>query len=831
MVTDPHSNSSTGPPPRPNLLDVARRAADAGLCVLPPEQNGSKKPLGATWKEWQHQRPLPSIIDAYYENGRTGLGFVTGAVSARITPSGRLLPLEVLDIDLHAILPAFLARGEQAGLAPLLHRVREGYSEQTPNGAHFFYYCAEIEGNQKLARRLKQPAEMRDSEDKVQVLIETRGEGGFIVAAPSYGPVNAAGVYTVLDGDVATIAVITPEERAALLDLARSFDEMPRMAMGGDRPASVGASSRGDRPGDTFNAATDWLGLLEPYGWRFVYEQDGEKFLRRPGKDRDISASVNYRGNDLLKVWSTSTVFDTERTYDRFCAYAVLEHGGDLRAAARALAALGHGRRVVRELNGHVPAEEAPPPPNGHGPVEAVPAPDAPDAEPPLLRYRLLTPQQVKERPEPEWLIKDRILRDSIGMICADKGSFKSFLVLDLVLQIARRGFWLGQPVLTHGPCVYVTAEGSAGLKLRILAWEQHHDLDAPETAYTLTEAVQLLNSQDSGDLLAAIAALPEKPVFIAFDTLARMFVGHEENSNMEMGLLVAKAEQLKRATGAVVCFVHHTNKNGGTRGASSLPDGVDWAIDLEREGDIVKVSCSKQKDADEFASIDLVRQVVELENGWTSMVLVSVDGAMQTPADRTADRVYTLLVETFDARGATTTNWEDVCEAAGIAHTSFFRARKVLVESGRVVADREGRGAYYRPADGTPTSAVVSTNPVGTERLSYAETKVPPELVPSGTFTDDSPDSGGITPTEGTNAELVPSGTEAPERRYQGTTPISKNRGGTFGTFGPFGTPPIEAEAPVQPSPAIGCLYCDLPLADGELVCHAACHRNGGAS
>lgn len=44
-------------------------------------------------------------------------------------------------------------------------------------------------------------------------------------------------------------------------------------------------------------------------------------------------------GSDLLYVFSTSTIFEAGRAYSKFAAYAILEHGGEFRAAARALAA------------------------------------------------------------------------------------------------------------------------------------------------------------------------------------------------------------------------------------------------------------------------------------------------------------------------------------------------------------------------------------------------------------------------------------------------------------------------------------------------------------
>jgi putative DNA primase/helicase len=64
-------------------------AHKAGLCVVPPKEDGSKAPLGE-WKEYQTQRPSEFVLNGWYNNGRTGMGIVCGAVSG---------DLEVLDFD------------------------------------------------------------------------------------------------------------------------------------------------------------------------------------------------------------------------------------------------------------------------------------------------------------------------------------------------------------------------------------------------------------------------------------------------------------------------------------------------------------------------------------------------------------------------------------------------------------------------------------------------------------------------------------------------------------------------------------------------------------
>jgi hypothetical protein len=59
-------------------------------------------------------------------------------------------------------------------------------------------------------------------------------------------------------------------------------------------------------------------------------------------QQRGTSATTNYAGSDLLYVFSSNAhPFEPETAYDKFAAYALLEHG-DFQAAARLLALKGY---------------------------------------------------------------------------------------------------------------------------------------------------------------------------------------------------------------------------------------------------------------------------------------------------------------------------------------------------------------------------------------------------------------------------------------------------------------------------------------------------------
>ena len=76
-------------------------------------------------------------------------------------------------------------------------------------------------------------------------------------------------------------------------------------------------------------------------GWTMVYKQKGVYYLRRPGKSAGISATVGWQGKDQFYCFTSSTEFEQNHPYDKFGAYAALYHGGDIPAAAIALAKLG----------------------------------------------------------------------------------------------------------------------------------------------------------------------------------------------------------------------------------------------------------------------------------------------------------------------------------------------------------------------------------------------------------------------------------------------------------------------------------------------------------
>lgn len=377
-----------------NARQAALEAFAAGLSVLPPKEDGSKAPSGQ-WLQYQTNRAsLDQLYTWYGINGapsRSGCGLVCGAVSGN---------LECIEFDAGGRLyEHYKATARAMGHGDLIDRLDAGYLEQSPSGGyHWLYYCPLISGSTKLAL----------TADK-HVLIETKGEGGYIITAPSNGQVHLTGkAYTLISGGFSTIPKITPEERSILWDIARLFDEDHDKTVD---PWTIKYESIGNTsPWDEYNARTNWRDLLIEHGWTHVFTRGEVQYWRRPGKDHSHSATVNYAGTDRLKCFSSSAEFDTNGTYSRFGAYTVWEHGGDWKAAIKALK-----KEVAKEK------AKPKPPPEGTRFV---------------ICLKDIEPKEVN------WLWKERIPKGFITIFFGTTGVGKSFVALDIAARLTRGDAW-----------------------------------------------------------------------------------------------------------------------------------------------------------------------------------------------------------------------------------------------------------------------------------------------------------------------------------------------------------------------------------------------------
>ncbi|MFE5639760.1 phage/plasmid primase, P4 family, partial [Streptomyces sp. NPDC056543] len=327
----------------------------------------SKRPQG-DWKRAQTERAPETLVRTWFANGHPGVGVVCGAVSGDL----EMLELEGRAVD-EGVLERLVEILDNSGLAELWQRIATGWLERSPSGGLHLHYRVDggAPGNTKLASRLAREDELTDQERDLLArhpgkkilrgLIETRGEGGFVVTAPSHGTVHPTGrPYELLDGGPSTVPTITADEHRALHTVCRMLDTvpaddplpLPTPTTPVDEAAAFLFSSgpSTDTPGgvsplDDYEQRTQWADILTPHGWRPLFVSGQTTYWQRPGKDgREPSATTGRAmERDRLYVFTTSTEFQAEVPYTKAGAYALLNHGGNHSAAASALRRQGYG--------------------------------------------------------------------------------------------------------------------------------------------------------------------------------------------------------------------------------------------------------------------------------------------------------------------------------------------------------------------------------------------------------------------------------------------------------------------------------------------------------
>jgi hypothetical protein len=287
--------------------------------------------------------------------------------------------------------------------------------------------------------------------------------------------------------------------------------------------------------------------------------------------------------------------------------------------------------------------------------------------------------------------------------------------------------------------------------------------------------------------------------------------VGVEENSAKELGIVVDRIEDLRRATGSCVLVVHHTGHVGEHgRGSTSAKGALQSELHVSKKGDsaaniVVTVKTGKQKDDEEGPDVQFGLKVVTLDGEAkpdgrpvTSVVLESLD---MRPAELVKGTPE-WLVSVLD-RAKVPVQWGSPrvikwCTEYGI------QMRKDKIEE--AVRTRKRRGSFDEAQD--------ARNDLPPNLPRDLESQLPRDQGGSSRETTENPSSN-LPPNLGGPPGDVP--TEAPSPR-----PVSKTGGGEQGD-------PVTAD---DESP--NCTVCQQPLTgyrlDRGYTTHLACDPETGS-
>lgn len=277
---------------------------------------------------------------------------------------------------------------------------------------------------------------------------------------------------------------------------------------------------------------------------------------------------------------------------------------------------------------------------------------------------RLYSTAELLNLPAPTWLI-DRIMpAGGLVALYGPPGCGKSFVALDVAFSIATGKQWQGHPV-EPGHVLYLAAEGGAGMSKRARAWLTSNQVKASQTNMAwLIESVPVhVDSDQMTVLLERIQfEIDDTPDLVIVDTLARCFDG-EESETGDMGRFIAGVDHLRAELGCTVLVIHHTRLAGDReRGNTAFRGAADAMLSVEKDGNDITISCTKQKDAEEFAPIHLeLTSVADTD----SCVVV---GASDNPR---VDAELTLMLEALASRQPCT--WDEWIEGVLLPKSRIF--------------------------------------------------------------------------------------------------------------------------------------------------------------
>jgi hypothetical protein len=554
--------SAAAPPPLPrDLISEVVALAAAGYSIIPVDD--SKRPLLDEWTSAQQRAAAPeelrlSLVGA--PGAAVICGYVSGGlVSIDFDLDKKGVAKEPFDIEADFVDP-WLERVADIIDTSKLPRQRTG-----SGGTQLFVRCPNPPGNLKLA---KVPA---DNTQGWIAVIETRGEGGYAVIPPS---ALSTGAYAWRRLSLLEVPTVTQEQFKLMVETAVSLCRMPKpSAEDFKRAKRVPRPATGDNIFQLFNSKYHPGEILERNG----YLEMGDRWLS-PDSTSGNPGVWLIPDSEPPRVYSHhADALSDGHTHDAFDVYALLEHDGDKKLAARSakteLASSGC-KFTSGSVWGFAPKEESTVCDDNDlnqsrfGSKEASfgSNPDA-GVEPPLWWGEMDDPKPV------DWLVRDLIQDDAVNLLGGEPGAGKSMIAMDLLVAVASGSNFLGR-LVKQGPALFINFDDGEGLPKDFARWSATaRGLDLKDLPIARWQR-EIGNADHAAGLLAPkvveeIKALlgriskEKEPVrLIVVDAFSDAFPGVNGNDGPEVVNVFQHLQQLGAlAGGAGVLLVDHTPK------------------------------------------------------------------------------------------------------------------------------------------------------------------------------------------------------------------------------------------------------------------------------
>jgi hypothetical protein len=283
--------------------------------------NQDKKPACKSWGQWQTQPQTLEESQKHSNGSSAGIAVITGTASGG---------LESIDFDQMEVYQEYLDAAHGTPMEAIINRIREGYEEQSPKGIHWLYKISNagepFPANEEWSYRGVGPNKKGVMGPKIA--IETRGQGGYIVTAPSLN-----GKYKLLSGSLDKIVTITMEERKQLKALAKQLDDKQDDDIYGKQINLDDA-----KPIDEWKQNKTWDEILTPDGFTKVSTKGNVTKWHNEGSENDVSAVSGIGGkskSDTFICFSSNkpSWMPKDKTLSKFDYIMLRDYQGDFKKA------------------------------------------------------------------------------------------------------------------------------------------------------------------------------------------------------------------------------------------------------------------------------------------------------------------------------------------------------------------------------------------------------------------------------------------------------------------------------------------------------------------
>ena len=287
------------------IFEAANKFDKNGFSILPTKPD--KSPHINKWKG------VDIPLSEFKKD--VGIGVKCGAAS---------LGLECLDFDNHfgdakQVISDYL---NQPQVKEIYDKYKLPVESTMSGGFHLLFRSSNPTGNQKLASRARYDEKLKRF--KPDAIIETRGEGGYFVVAPSKG-------YKVIRNDIYNVQEIDLDERNILIETAKSFNQWydPKQNEYEDN----------NKPGNVYNSKSESIDEMKSALLRAGWTELNKYQWRRPNKNKGISATIGKVADNVFYCFTSSGFpFEMGSGYTPFQVVGLLDYNGDFKKFAKDLA-------------------------------------------------------------------------------------------------------------------------------------------------------------------------------------------------------------------------------------------------------------------------------------------------------------------------------------------------------------------------------------------------------------------------------------------------------------------------------------------------------------